>query len=166
MRHTLPRDCPAGATGIKVFEDLRPHAVSSLPFYLSTLTLSLSLYPPSSTTLSTMVKAIKSTAEFNELIASGAKVVIDFTAEWCGYVQKKPSLSISLCFFRRLRSCSFFWFLVFLLFFFDVCSIAVLCIFFYRESGVTHRTDRHDDSFDEKEEDPSPTQTKKTQEQN
>ncbi|KAF9436065.1 hypothetical protein BGZ76_004913 [Entomortierella beljakovae] len=31
-----------------------------------------------------MVKAITSTAEFNELINSGKKVIVDFHAVWCG----------------------------------------------------------------------------------
>ncbi|KAG0289559.1 hypothetical protein BGZ96_006916 [Linnemannia gamsii] len=31
-----------------------------------------------------MVKAITSTAEFNELIASGKKVIVDYHATWCG----------------------------------------------------------------------------------
>ncbi|KAF9571722.1 hypothetical protein EC968_000240 [Mortierella alpina] len=31
-----------------------------------------------------MVKAIKSTAEFEELINSGKKVIVDFHAVWCG----------------------------------------------------------------------------------
>ncbi|KAI1318503.1 hypothetical protein EDD11_006385 [Mortierella claussenii] len=31
-----------------------------------------------------MVKAITSTAEFNELINSGKKVIVDFHATWCG----------------------------------------------------------------------------------
>ncbi|KAF9340742.1 hypothetical protein BGZ89_003480 [Linnemannia elongata] len=31
-----------------------------------------------------MVKAIQSTAEFNELIASGKKVIVDYHATWCG----------------------------------------------------------------------------------
>ncbi|KAF8942743.1 hypothetical protein BGZ47_006184 [Haplosporangium gracile] len=31
-----------------------------------------------------MVRAITSTAEFNELIASGKKVIVDYHATWCG----------------------------------------------------------------------------------
>ncbi|KAF9151167.1 hypothetical protein BG015_006997 [Linnemannia schmuckeri] len=31
-----------------------------------------------------MVRAITSTAEFNELIASGKKVIVDYHAVWCG----------------------------------------------------------------------------------
>ncbi|KAF9952552.1 Cytoplasmic thioredoxin isoenzyme 2 [Mortierella alpina] len=31
-----------------------------------------------------MVKAITSTAEFNELINSGKKVIVDYHATWCG----------------------------------------------------------------------------------
>ncbi|KAG0343161.1 hypothetical protein BG004_005466 [Podila humilis] len=31
-----------------------------------------------------MVKVIESTAEFNELINSGNKVIVDFYADWCG----------------------------------------------------------------------------------
>ncbi|KAF9296173.1 thioredoxin h [Linnemannia elongata] len=31
-----------------------------------------------------MVRAIQSTAEFNELIASGKKVIVDYHATWCG----------------------------------------------------------------------------------
>ncbi|KAG0265459.1 hypothetical protein BG011_004679 [Mortierella polycephala] len=31
-----------------------------------------------------MVRVIASTAEFNELISSGKKVVVDFYADWCG----------------------------------------------------------------------------------
>ncbi|KAG0211722.1 hypothetical protein BGX28_007484 [Mortierella sp. GBA30] len=31
-----------------------------------------------------MVQAITSTAEFNELINSGKKVIVDFHAQWCG----------------------------------------------------------------------------------
>lgn len=33
-----------------------------------------------------MVKIIESTAEFNELINSDKKVIVDFYADWCGYV--------------------------------------------------------------------------------
>lgn len=33
-----------------------------------------------------MVKVIESTAEFNELINSDKKVIVDFYADWCGYV--------------------------------------------------------------------------------
>jgi thiol-disulfide isomerase/thioredoxin len=33
-----------------------------------------------------MVRAIASTAEFKELIASGKKVIVDYHATWCGYV--------------------------------------------------------------------------------
>ncbi|KAF9417746.1 hypothetical protein BGZ94_009877 [Podila epigama] len=31
-----------------------------------------------------MVKVIESTEEFNELIGSGKKVIVDFYADWCG----------------------------------------------------------------------------------
>ncbi|KAF9135569.1 hypothetical protein BGX30_011506 [Mortierella sp. GBA39] len=31
-----------------------------------------------------MVRAITSTAEFNELISSGKKVIVDYHATWCG----------------------------------------------------------------------------------
>jgi len=40
-----------------------------------------------------MVKVIESTAEFNELINSDKKVIVDFYADWCGYVFVCPAHS-------------------------------------------------------------------------
>jgi len=71
-----------------------------------------------------MVKAIESTEEFNQLIASGQKVIVDYHATWCGYVHQ-PSLFV----FCDSAAVHFF---CFYLFFFEFPSIAVLCL-----QGVT-----------------------------